>query len=47
MSASSTTANPEEPLRGAQRLAGEPTSWQASARERLEEADLPGAALKD
>jgi tetratricopeptide (TPR) repeat protein len=32
---------PDEPLRGAQRLAAEPTFWQAGARERLDETDLP------
>jgi tetratricopeptide (TPR) repeat protein len=38
--------DPDEPLRGAQRLAAEPTFWQAAARERLGEADLPEGALK-
>jgi hypothetical protein len=37
---------PHEPLHGAQRLAAEPTFWQANARERLDEADLPESALK-
>jgi tetratricopeptide (TPR) repeat protein len=33
--------DPDEPLREAQRLAAESTFWQAAARERLGDADLP------
>lgn len=38
--------DPEEPLRGAQRLAAESTFWQAAARDRLAEADLPEGPIK-
>jgi tetratricopeptide (TPR) repeat protein len=37
---------PDEPLHGAQRLVAEPTSWQADARERLDEVDRPERALE-
>lgn len=37
---------PDEPLRGARRLAAEPSAWQADAQERLDGATLPEDARK-